>query len=219
MTTERHMLDALRVRYGQTNPGNGPRYAIAEHVKNGAGFNANRQADMIVMDLWPGYRNEKLALIGHEVKCSRADWLTELRDPTKAEAFKRYMHEWYLVVSDSAFVQPGELPDDWGLIVLQSNGTLRAKKKAPRLSPEPLPYTLLAPLLRAANRVGQSVGRQEVLPYVGGRPCSNCRSEIRLRADGKWQHVESGKTRCEFDPADYRARYANETGYRWEGRP
>ncbi|MGV7669122.1 hypothetical protein PJN91_17265 [Mycobacterium kansasii] len=45
--TERQMLDYLHKRYTQTNPGNGPRYACAEHVKDAAGFFHNRVADFI----------------------------------------------------------------------------------------------------------------------------------------------------------------------------
>lgn len=216
MATEREMLNALRVRYGRTNHGNGPRYAIAEHVKNGAGFDANRQADMIVMDLWPGdHLGSRLSLIGHEVKCSRRDWLTELKDPTKAEAFKRYCHQWYLVVADVSIVRPGELPEGWGLIALGSAGVLRASKKAPRLMPEPLPYTMLAPLLRAANLTGQSQGRADVVPLVPASPCYHCAAMLRLRADGKWEHVETGTTTCTFPAHDYRSHYRAT----YKGRP
>lgn len=205
--TERQMLDALRVRYNKVNPGNGPRYAIAEHVKSSAGFDARRQADMIVMDLWPGdYAGSRLSLIGHEVKCSRADWLSELKDPTKAEAFKRYMHHWYLVVSDASIVKPGELPEDWGLIIRLDNGTLRASKAAPKLAPEPMPYTMLAPLLRASNLTGKSLGREDAIRYVPTRSCANnCGEDIRLRADGKWEHVETNTTTCKFAEGDWRS--------------
>lgn len=207
--TERQMLDALRVRYSQTNPGNGPHYAIAEHVKSSAGFDARRQADMLVMDLWPGdSEGSRLALIGHEVKCSRADWLTELKDPTKAETFKRFCHQWYLVVSDASFVKPGELPAGWGLIVRLANGTLRIKTPAPRLVPEPMPFTMLAPLMRATQFTGRSQGRAEVVKYVPERSCGQgCGADIRLRPDGKWEHVESGKTKCVFVDEAWRNHY------------
>ena len=211
--TERQMLDLLRARYSQTNPGNGPRYAIAEHVKSSAGFDARRQADMIVMDLWPGnYNGDRLHLIGHEVKCSRADWLNELKDPEKAETFKRYMHRWYLVVADRSIVRDGELPEGWGLIALTSGGTLRAVKQAPVLNPEPVTYHLLAALLRATQKVGKSEGRAEVIPYVTQRPCAACRDDIRLRPDGKWEHIDTGTTTC----TKLRERYSP---YRIEARP
>jgi hypothetical protein len=115
--TERDMLDRLNLRYGKFN-GNGIRYTRAEHVKVAAGFAAQRICDYMAMDLWTGYgalRGPKLH--GHEVKVSRSDWLTELRDPEKAEAFRRYCDFWWLVVSDKDIVKPGELPAGWGLMV------------------------------------------------------------------------------------------------------
>jgi hypothetical protein len=85
------------------------------------------------------------------VKVSRSDWLTELRDPEKAEAFRPYMHYWWLVVSDASIVRDGELPEGWGLIV-KSGSVLRAKVKAPRLDPMPMPIDLTICLMAAASK-------------------------------------------------------------------
>lgn len=211
--SERDMLDLLRARYKQTNPGNGPRYALAEHVKNAAGFDANRQADLIAMDLWPG--SGGVQLIGHEVKCSRADWLTELKDPSKAEAFKRYMHRWYLVAADAQVFRVEEVPRDWGIIVRTANGTLRAVRAAPRLQPDPLPYGVLAPLLRAANLTGSAMGIASIAHHIPARPCrSGCLHEVALRTDGKWWHPDTKTTRCRFPENDYRNGYRAANAWR-----
>lgn len=161
MTTEREMLDHLHQRYSQVNPGNGPRWACAEHVKNAAGFYARRCVDFVSIDCWP---SGGIELHGHEVKVSRSDWLHELKQPEKAEAFKRYMDRWWLVVPDAKIVKPGELPQDWGLLVLYKRTTqgswpdyhahrtelrLRATAQAPKLNPEPVPRDLLATLMRS----------------------------------------------------------------------
>lgn len=158
--TERHMLDFLHDRYSQVNPGNGPRYAVAEHVKSHAGFDARRCADFIAIDCWP---TKGLELHGHEVKVSRSDWLHELKQPDKAEAFKRHMDRWWLVVPDAAIVRDGELPDGWGLMVLSRRKppyanqppTLRVRVQAPRLTPEPLPRDMLATLMRACAKTSK----------------------------------------------------------------
>lgn len=55
-------------------------------------------------------------LVGHEVKASRADWLTELSKPGKADAWADQCHEWWLVTVPGV-VAEGELPDGWGLMV------------------------------------------------------------------------------------------------------
>lgn len=145
--TERMMLDALHRRYSQ-NPGNGPRFVCAEHVRSHAGFDARRTCDFMAQDCWPG---PGLHLHGHEVKVSRSDWLRELADPSKAEEFRRYCDRWWLVVPDQAIVRD-DIPDGWGLIAPDQSGRLRAVKPAPILSPEPMPRTLRAAILRATVR-------------------------------------------------------------------
>lgn len=141
--TERHMLDLLQARY-DVPYGNGNRWVGAEHVRSHAGFDARRTADYISMDLWP---SKGLQLHGHEVKVSRSDWLTELRDPSKADEFKRYMDRWWLVVPDRSIVRD-DLPDGWGLMDV-SAGRLRVVVQAPKLDPLPVPKHLLATMLRA----------------------------------------------------------------------
>jgi hypothetical protein len=152
--TERDMLDLLLGRYTSIRQGTtADRWVRAEHVRSKLeGYQAKRIADFIAADKYPGMPyGSALALHGHEVKVSRADWLTELRDPEKAEAFRPYMHHWWLVVSDSSIVRPGELPEGWGLIV-KSGTRLRAKVKAPRLDPLPMPIDLTICLMAAASK-------------------------------------------------------------------
>lgn len=154
--TERSMLDAIHRRYSAVRPGNGPRYVVAEHVRNQCGFGgwfgegALRTADAIVVDLWPSSGN---AIHGFEVKVSRSDWLTELKDPEKAEAFKPYCHFWWLVVPDAAIVR-NDLPDGWGLLVLGTSG-LRQRVAAPKRAPESMPNGMNAALLRAAVKTAE----------------------------------------------------------------
>jgi len=152
--TERDMLDLLLNRYTAVREGStADRWVRAEHVSSKLqGWEAKRIADFISADKYPGNPyGSTLALHGHEVKVSRSDWLTELRDPTKAEAIKRYMHHWWLVVSDVSIVKPGELPEGWGLMV-KTGGKLRAKIRAPRLDPEPMPPDFVICLMAAAAK-------------------------------------------------------------------
>ena len=160
--TERDMLDARRARYSAVNPGNGPRYLIAEHVRNQAGFGAwdldqyraggkittLRTADALVLDLWPSTGN---LLHGIEVKVSRSDWLTELKDPTKAEAFRPYVDHWWLAVPDAAIVRD-DLPEGWGLLAIGKDGKLRQRVKAPRIARQPMPWSMTAAWMRAVAK-------------------------------------------------------------------
>lgn len=165
--TERDMLDRLARRYAaKVRNGSwvGAKYIRAEHVPNALSWNRSRIADFIAVNMhaedyepeatrrWGGPRTTPYlrppVLHGHEVKVSRADWLTELRDPEKAEGFARYMHCWWLVVSDKSIVRD-DLPEGWGLMVASGSKLRTLVKPTPRI-PEPMPPMLMGALMRAA---------------------------------------------------------------------
>lgn len=166
--TEAEMLAMLRARYTE-KAGNGDAWAFIPHVRNAAGFNANRTADAIAMSLWP---SRGLLLHGFEVKVSRSDWLRELKAPDKAESFCAIVDRWWLVVADSTIVQPGELPDTWGLLVAKGS-RLVCQKEAPALrhSPAPMSRSFLAALLRSACRVPEA-GAPEIAEAVAAERAS-----------------------------------------------
>lgn len=152
--TEASMLALLEKRYRGEVRGNGPAWAFVPKVRNAAGFQATRTIDAIAMSLWP---SRGLEIHGHEIKVSRADWLRELKDPAKAEAFTDLCDRWWLVVSDAAIVKEGELPPTWGLIVVRGS-SLAVKVQAPQLPATDSPWmprTFLAALLRSATRTNE----------------------------------------------------------------
>lgn len=147
--TERDMLDLLLARYNTERRGTiADRYVRAEHVRSTQSLGRYCSvADFVSVDKYASHQ----ALIGHEVKVSRADWLTELRDPAKAERIKRFCTYWYLVVPDASIVREGELPEGWGLMV-KAGERLRIKVRAPKLAPEPMTLDFVAGLTAAAQR-------------------------------------------------------------------
>ena len=147
--TERSMLDLLLARYNTERQGTiADRWVRAEHVRSTQDWRYTVSvADFVAIDKYASSQ----AIHGHEVKVSRADWLTELRDMEKSERIKRYCNFWWLVVSDASIVKDGELPEGWGLLV-KSGAGLRAKVKAPALAPEPLTLDFVAGLTAAAQR-------------------------------------------------------------------
>lgn len=159
--TERDMLDLIHERYSRDH-GNGPRYVVAEHVRSEAGFGSwdleqflatgkrttLRTADAIAIDLWPSSGN---LIHGFEVKVSRSDWLTELRDPAKADAIRRYCDHWWLVVPDAHIAHDG-LPDGWGMLAVSTDGRLRQRRPAPKLARCDVDPSFLAALARSIVR-------------------------------------------------------------------
>ena len=150
---EREVVALIRAKYCKDH-GNGPAAVLLPQVRNAAGFDATRTADAIVMNLWP---SRGLHLEGFEVKCSRADVLKELRDPSKAEAFSRYCEKWWLVVASECLIKEEELPEPWGLLVVSGDGERRrlaVRKEAPvnYEAPKVLPKSLLAAMMRQFAR-------------------------------------------------------------------
>jgi len=147
------LREMLRCRYAQVSPGNGPRYVLANEVRNVAGFGLRhagrvRSCDLIAVDTWD---SGPVRLIGHEIKASRSDWLRELVDPSKAHAFDHLVAEWWLV-ADRTVAHPSEIPPGWGWMA-PAGGRLR-QMIAARRKPQPeLPIGFVAALARAiANR-------------------------------------------------------------------
>lgn len=176
MSTERDMLDMLLARYNTERVGTiADRFVRAEHVRSTQGWATKSIADFVAIDKY----NTSQALIGHEVKVSRSDWLTELRDLSKAERIKRYCNRWYLVVSDASIVKDGELPEGWGLMV-KAGTRLRIKTKAPTLTPEPLTLDFTAGLAAAVQRTAM-------------------REPLRrdARTISTWDETHGSRTRCQ----------------------
>jgi hypothetical protein len=163
--TEADVLRVLAGRYAQRS-GNGPAWAFVPHVRNAAGFSASRTCDAMALGLWP---SKGLELHGHEVKCSRSDWLRELKDPSKARAFSRYCDRWWIVAPpgvvrvDEDLSGPGELPMSWGLLIVH-RGRIRCLVEAPKLEPESLPRTFFVAFTRAAIRNGTLGGEHPAAP-------------------------------------------------------
>jgi hypothetical protein len=132
------------------------RYALLEEVANSTG-GGDRYCDVILMELW---KSDGHRWHGFEIKASRADWLNELKDPSKADAFKRYMDRWWLVVGDASIVKEGELPPGWGLLVPTVSRTLRIARQPAPLTPEPWPRAFMAAIVRRV--VEQSVDAERL---------------------------------------------------------
>ena len=85
------------------------------------------------------------------LSCQHRIWLEAYhaaRDHAVAE-LEAATDRWWLVVPDKNIVR-GDLPDGWGLLVFGKDGRLHVARSAPILTPEPIPATFRASLMRAA---------------------------------------------------------------------
>lgn len=146
--TEAEILDVLVKRYPE------PAWAFIPHVPNATGAVATRTADAMAMSLWP---SRGLELHGFEIKCSRSDWLRELKTPHKADPLFAYCDRWWVVTpkvrkgfnAGPDIVEDGELPPTWGLLRIDG-GKCAVHVEAPKLAPKPLDRKFLAAILRRA---------------------------------------------------------------------
>lgn len=136
--TEDTLVRALAARFCL------PAWAFFSGVRNAAGFNANRTADGIAMSLWP---SRGLEIYGFEIKVSRGDWLSEMRNPAKADDVFCYCDRWFLVAASRELVKAGELPPTWGLMVPRGDG-LECVKEAPKNPAPELDRSFVAVLLK-----------------------------------------------------------------------
>lgn len=121
-------------------------YAVIRGVRNAASFDADRTCDALVMGTW---KSNGLHLHGFEIKVSRSDWLREIQDPSKAEAFAKHCHYWWIAAAPG-IVKLEELPATWGLMEAAGE-TLKVRRPATFRDPERLEWSMLAALLRRST--------------------------------------------------------------------
>jgi hypothetical protein len=157
-----------------------------EKVRNRAGFKANRTADAMALSLWPSRGHE---LHGYEVKVSRADWRSELRDAAKADTWHGIVDRWW-IAAPSGVVPRDELPATWGLIEATSSGKFRVAVQAPVLTQERamISRDLLVPLLRAAGAELTCTPEQQALAAAKAEGWSAGRDAAR-KSGNDWQRM------------------------------
>lgn len=97
------VINLLRVKYPKEEG-----FVFLEQVANSNGH-VRRYADAIIMNVW----RSRFQIIGIEVKVSRSDWLSELKNPAKADLIHQYCDRWYMATPEG-IIKPGELPPSWG---------------------------------------------------------------------------------------------------------
>ncbi|MGI5414261.1 hypothetical protein [Actinomadura luteofluorescens] len=151
--TTRELRTALRRHYCGTTEiaDRGPADSTEPEllVEEVAAPGTNRRCDLLRLGIWPSRGHN---IVVHELKVSRGDWLRELDDPAKAEAWWPYCHEFW-IVAPNGIVDVTELPDGWGLMVPPANARSRrfrvlrpAAVKKPNLTVE-----LLVEIVRRAD--------------------------------------------------------------------
>ena len=142
---------------------------------------ATRICDCLAFNLW---ESRGYAVHGFEIKASRGDWLRELKQPEKADAFFNRCNYWWLVVGNPSIIKRGELPAGWGLLVPAGN-RLKIAQRPARHRAAAVTSGFLAALMRLVNKPGtpevEINGRIEAA-YKAGRTYEMNKADAERRA-------------------------------------
>lgn len=109
---------------------------------------SNRRADLVRVGMWA---SRGTGIDVHEIKVSRSDWLREIDDPAKAEAWWPYCNRFWLVAVPGV-VGANELPEGWGLMEMPASGRrFRVITPAAARADIRLTVPLMVELLRRAD--------------------------------------------------------------------
>jgi hypothetical protein len=167
--TEAELLAALRRRFTFSGNGGAGRYAFLTHVRTGAAWD-QQEIDALVVCLWP---SDNHSILGFEVKCSRTDWMREIRPDTSKSERARTLCDSFTVVAPMNVVEIGELPTGWGLLLASPDvdGTIRLHQQ---VTPTPrdadrdhISRSFLVAMLRASGAVpGMTSGLKRLAAAV-----------------------------------------------------
>lgn len=143
LLTEAEIYERLAVRFAQ------PEYVCLPHLRGATGaLWQGRTLDAMAMSLWP---SRGLFLHGFEIKSHRGDWLSELRNPAKADTLFGYFDYWWLVTGHDKIATLDEVPEVWGLLTVKGD-KLYTVRQAPKLVPShAITRSFLADVLRQAT--------------------------------------------------------------------
>lgn len=143
-----------------------------------------RRIDAVAVGTW---KKTNHLIHGFEIKVSRADLLSELKDPDKAAPAISMVDRWWLVLGDAKIMKDTDpIPEGWGIMVATGRGLKVVREAAPTGgSPDP---RFIAALLQSA--IG---GRGSVTRDLGYRDGLN-RGIANGRANGYTEGHRAGFT-------------------------
>ena len=139
------IIRALRQLYGP------PEWITAEEFQYEPGYDKKqRRLDFLAFNAWP---SKSHVIHGMEIKISRSDFLSEIKNPQKRERAVELCDEFYFV-APIGIIKPAEIPKECGYISvdpLTGNLANIMKPQIEKEFPALLPRTFLAGISRNWN--------------------------------------------------------------------
>jgi len=173
--------DLLKVRFPA------PKWAHFLELRAGTGYGSDREGriDFAAFSMWDSTGDRAIAC---EVKRTRADFMRELRNPSKRAWVEKQFGECYFVVA-AGIVQPDEVPQGWGLLSVTKNGDKLRQLKAPTQRKVDISQTLTRSILRRAAKLEEE---SESSAIEGHGPGLCCPMQLVQEAqDRSYEHQRS----------------------------
>ncbi|MDJ0467035.1 hypothetical protein [Streptomyces sp. H27-C3] len=120
---------------------------------------STRRADAVHIATWASRGGGEIDVC--EIKTQRADWLREMRDPGKAEAWWPHSSRFWLVVPNTGVARPEELPPGWGLLVPRKSARRFQTVVEPAVRTPEVTPALLVTLLTCTETVRANALRRQ----------------------------------------------------------
>ena len=150
------------------------RTATGYRKSNDCGLGGIRYIDAFAMALWPSKDFQRIA---YEIKCSRSDWLAELKNPTKRLQAYQLADKFYFVLAENV----GNWRDmpldalDCGLIIVKPSGELDIQRGSRKPPAWPMPEWFIGSFLRSVRDTNwpdyslEALKRETAEQMYGGR--------------------------------------------------
>lgn len=168
-------MDILRRKYKY------PEYVLLKEVSDAAGFNRSRSADYMAINLYP---SRGLSISGIELKSFRSDWLSELKNPKKAENIFQYCDYFWLLTKDDTIAKIEEIPPTWGWMYIK-NDKVFIKKDAPKLQPKDATRSFMCALLKRSFDKSDYIHKNDIEDRIALAIEQGKQSSIREIASSK----------------------------------
>lgn len=140
-----------------------PAYRDAELVPN----RTETRIDAWALDCWKCQKSGTYYnAYAFEVKVSRGDFLSEIKNPVKRLAALELSNYFYFV-TPKGLVKASEIPDECGLKTVNATGHVQTVKAAPWREREPLPETFMASAMRTSTRRYFDLANRMTLEITG----------------------------------------------------
>jgi len=118
--TEGKIVGMLMKKYQDT------KWRCFSQLRDAGGFSSESTMDLYVVNVWPSQHIK----IAFEIKCSRADFLSELNQPSKRANGLRLSNEFYFVTAPGIVKSIEEIPENCGWYECNSTGNSMRQMKA-----------------------------------------------------------------------------------------